>query len=507
MKTLLRILLAHTIACGFAIPVGAQQEDTEFFESKIRPLLATQCYACHTRSKLGGLRVDSRAALLEGGDHGPAIVAGDADASLLILAVRQTDPSLAMPKSADKLSDAQIADLVQWIDMDAPWPVAVDVADAAAGARSDDPGIEEDYVISEQQRAWWAFQPLGHPAVPLDDGAATDIDRFVMATLAGAGLEPSAPASRRHLLRRATYDLIGLPPTLAETEAFEADTSPDAFSTVIDRLLESPHYGERWGRHWLDVVRFGEDDTRGLAEDGTGVEHYPTAYTYRDWVIKAFNDDMPYDRFVKGQLAADLLPDAEREETLAGLGFLGGGPWYYDMANPPVARADERHDRVDVTTRGFLGLTVGCARCHDHKYDPIPTTDYYSLAGVFYNTDYHEYPLSDPEAVEETKQQKEYIESREKALKRYLETEGKQLARVLSQQSSRYMMAAWNVTGEPEMELQQAADEARLDLETLQRWIRWLGKEPKHYPFFADWQAMIASCVFRTILNTDSRGT
>ena len=489
----LRILLALAIVgAAFATPATAQRGETEFFENKIRPLLVASCYDCHTGQKLGGLRVDSRQALLEGGEHGPAIVAGNAEASLLILAVRRSDASLTMPKSADKLSDEQIADLVRWIDMDAPWPEAVEVAEAGAGTQSEDTGIEDAYVISEQQRAWWAFQPLGRPTVPIAEGAATDVDRFVMATLASAGLEPSAPASRRHLLRRATYDLIGLPPTLAESEAFEADTSPDAFSKIVDRLLESPHYGERWGRHWLDVVRFGEDDTRGLAEDGTGVEHYPTAYTYRDWVIEAFNTDMPYDRFVKGQLSADLLPEEERKEMLAGLGFLGGGPWYYDMANPPVARADERHDRVDVTTRGFLGLTVGCARCHDHKYDPIPITDYYSLAGVFYNTDYHEYPLSDPQAVEETKKQKEYIESLEKALKKYLETESEQLARVLSQQSSLYMMAAWNVAGEPEMELQKAADEARLDLEALQRWIRWLGKEPKHYPFFADWQAMIA---------------
>lgn len=498
MKTLLRILLALAIAWGFAIPAGAQAEADEFFETRIRPLLATHCYDCHTKSKLGGLRLDSRAALLEGGEHGPAIVAGDADASLLILAVRQSDPSLAMPMSADKLSDEQIADLVRWIDMDAPWPEAVEVADAgsvaqaATGTAGEASGVEDGYVISEQQRSWWAFRALASTTVPTVEGAATDIDRFVMATLAEAGLEASPPASRRHLLRRATYDLTGLPPTLAETEAFEADTSPQAFAKVVDRLLESPHYGERWGRHWLDVVRFGEDDTRGLAKDGTGVEHYPTAYTYRDWVIEAFNADMPYDRFVKGQLAADLLPEEERAEMLAGLGFLGGGPWYYDMANPPVARADERHDRVDVTTRGFLGLTVGCARCHDHKYDPIPITDYYSLAGVFYNTDYHEYPVADAEEFEELEKQKEFIESLEKALKKYLETEGEQLARVLSQQSSRYMMAAWNVVGEPEMELQKAADEAKLDLETLQRWIRWLGKEPKHYPYFADWQAMIA---------------
>ena len=464
-------------------PVAAQNEATEFFENRIRPVLVESCYDCHTKSALGGRRVDSRQALLEGGDRGPAIVPGDADGSLLLRAVRHLDPDLEMPQSANKLTDEQIEDLATWVTMDAPWPDTPAMAHAAVA--------EELYVISEQQRSWWAFQPLAEKIPPAVDGVSA-IDQFVLARLEEAGLEPVGAATKRDLLRRASYDLLGLPPTLEEVGAFEADSSPDAFAVVVDRLLASPHYGERWGRHWLDVARFGEDDTRGLAEDGTGVERYPTAYTYRDWVIRAFNDDMPFDRFTLGQLAADLLPEDERQDMLAGLGFLGGGPWYYDVANPPVARADERHDRVDVTTRGFLGLTVGCARCHNHKYDPIPTTDYYSLAGVFFNTDYHEYPIGDEAEFEEYKKQKEQIEALEKALKKYLETEGEQLARVLSHQSTRAMMAAWNVTGEPEMELQKAADEAKLDLETLQRWIRWLSKEPKHYPHFEDWQAMIA---------------
>jgi hypothetical protein len=191
-------------------------------------------------------------------------------------------------------------------------------------------------------------------------------------------------------LRRATLDLTGLPPTPEEIAAFDKDSSPDAFAKVVDRLLASPHYGERWGREWLDVARFGEDDYRSLNPSPRGYFPYPNAYIYRDWVIQAYNDDLPYDQFVKAQLAGDLLDEKIRYKYLPATGFLGLGPWYFDNGAVEVTRADERHDRVDVVSRGFLGLTVACARCHDHKYDPIPQTDYYSLAGVFKNTDYHE---------------------------------------------------------------------------------------------------------------------
>jgi cytochrome c553 len=416
-------------------------------------------------------------------------VPGDPAASRLLRAVRYEIPDLEMPKSADKLSDAQIADLETWVRMGAPWPDAQAVEQAAGEP-------EDSYVISDRQRAWWAFQPLSDPQPPPVEGddptGFASIDRFVLARLAAEGIEPGPRASRYDLIRRASYDLIGLPPTAERVAAFVADEAPDSFARLVDELLASPHYGERWARRWLDVVRFGEDDTRGLAEDGTGVERYDTAYTYRDWVIEAFNVDMPFDRFVIGQLAGDLVAEHERAELVGGLGFLGGGPWYYDVAEPDVARADERHDRVDVTTRGFLGLTVGCARCHDHKYDPIPITDYYSLAGVFYNTDYHEYPLGDPAAFAEFKKQQEHIEGLKKSLEEFLKTEARQLAHVLSHQSAEYMLAAWRVTGEPGVEAAEAAAEAKLDLETLERWIAWLAKEPKHYPHFEPWQTMIA---------------
>ena len=231
----------------------------------------------------------------------------------------------------------------------------------------------------------------------------TDIDRFILARLEREGLQPVKPADRRTLIRRATLDLTGLPPTAEEVDAFVADTAPDAFAKVVDRLLASPRYGEAWGRHWLDVARYAEDDPRSLDPMSRGYNPYPNAYLYRDWVVKAFNDDMPYDQFVKAQLAADQMDEKQRVRMLPALGFLGVGPWYYDNGSVEVTRADERHDRVDVVSRGFLGLTVACARCHDHKYDPIPQRDYYSLAGVFLNSPYHEYPLAPVSVVDEYK--------------------------------------------------------------------------------------------------------
>ena len=209
-------------------------------------------------------------------------------------------------------------------------------------------------------------------------------------------------------------------------------TSPDAFAKVVDRLLASPRYGEAWGRVWLDVARYGEDDPRSLDPQGRGYAPYPNAYLYRDWVVKAFNDDLPYDQFVKAQIAGDLLDEQTRARTLPALGFLGLGPWYYDNGAVEITRADERHDRVDVVSRGFLGLTVACARCHDHKYDPIPTRDYYSLAGVFLNTAYHEYPLAPKSVVDEYKALEKKIEQKQKLLDEFLETESRQLAETLA---------------------------------------------------------------------------
>ena len=453
------------------------------FVDKVRPVLERSCFSCHTDDERSGLRLDSRERMLQGGSRGPAIIPGNPEESLIIAALRRVDDDLQMPRNADQLPDSEIQGFIDWIQAGAEW--AEITAPLAIPRRG----------VTAEEREFWSFRPLADPAIPEPehtDRARTDIDRFVLAKLEEKGLEPLRAADRRQLIRRATFDLTGLPPTPEEVAAFAGDTSPDAFEKVVDRLLASPHYGERWGRHWLDVARFGEDDTRGLAPGGSGRERYPNAYIQRDWVVEAFNRDMPYDLFVKAQIAGDLLDEAERERAIPGLGFLGGGPWYYDIADPPVARADERHDRVDVTSRGFLGLTVGCARCHDHKYDPIGTHDYYALAGIFNNSDYYEYPIAEEDEAEAYKKEEEFIDGLKKSLSEYLSTEGDQLARVLSLQVSRYMMAAWQVTGKPQLPPEQAASQAKVDLETLQRWVRFLGKEPRHYPFLMDWQAMIA---------------
>jgi mono/diheme cytochrome c family protein len=457
----------------------------EFFETNVRPVLAESCFACHTTKATAGLRVDSREGLLKGGDSGPAILPGDPDASLLIKAIRHTVGTPKMPMGGAKLTDAQIAALAQWIRDGAVFPASTANAAAARAAEK---------TITPEQRAFWAFQPIRRVAPPAaadQSWAKTDIDRFIIARLEKEGLKPVRTADRRTLIRRATLDLTGLVPTPEDVEAFEKDESPDAFAKVVDRLLASPRYGEAWARMWLDVARYGEDDPRSLDPEGRGYAPYPNAYLYRDWVVKAFNDDLPYDQFVKAQIAGDLLDENTRARTLPALGFLGLGPWYYDNGAVEITRADERHDRIDVVTRGFLGVTVACARCHDHKYDPIPTKDYYALAGVFLNTEYHEYPLAPKALVEEYKEKEKKVEQKEKLLREFLETEGRQLSETLAFQTSRYLQAAWRVTGEPKEPVGKIADQEKLDYELLERWIAFLAKPPRFYPFVKPWQEMI----------------
>lgn len=461
-------------------------QDLEFFESRIRPLLAESCFECHTDEERGGLRLDSREAMLKGGDAGPAIVPGDPDGSPLIQVVRHVTGQPKMPRSRGKLPPEQIDALAQWVRSGAPWPAGTAPTPAAAPSASSG--------IRPEDRAFWSFQPLASHPVPAVRNAAwarTDIDRFVLARLEQEGLSPVNTADRRTLLRRATLGLTGLPPTPEEVEAFEQDGSSEAFDRVVDRLLASPRYGEAWGRMWLDVARYGEDDYRSLDPKGRGYNPYPNAYLYRDWVIKAFNDDLSYDLFVKAQLAADLLDESMRVRMLPALGFLGLGPWYYDNGAVEITRADERHDRVDAVSRGFLGLTVGCARCHDHKYDPIPTKDYYALAGVFLNTAYAEYPQAPKAVVDEHKAREKTLEKKEKLLGDYLRDEGRQLSETLAFQASKYMQAAWRVSGEPKQDVSRVADEEKLDYELFDRWIRFLAKPPTFYPFLKSWQDMV----------------
>jgi mono/diheme cytochrome c family protein len=489
MKKMTRGSLSRTaggfIACtAVALAATSAPDSADFFEARIRPVLVNSCFTCHAASALGGLRLDSRESILKGGKSGAAMVPGDPDKSLLIQAVRQTNPKLKMPMGG-KLKDQEILDLTAWVKAGANWPEsATPVVSPKSG----------EYVITPEQRAFWSFQPLKTTPAPAPKDAAwakTDIDRFVLAKLEHESLKPVAPADKRTLIRRVTLDLTGLPPTFEEIEAFEKDQAPEAFAKIVDRLLASTQYGERWGRFWLDVARFGEDDYRSLDPMRRGYNPYPEAYLYRDWVIKAFNDDMPFDVFVKAQLAADLMEENSRAKMLPALGFLGQGPWFYDNGSVEVTRADERHDRVDVVSRGFLGLTVGCARCHNHKYDPIPTKDYYALSGVFLNTVYHEYPLVPKSVHEEYKKNEKQIEAREELLGDFMSTESKQLGETLAFQASKYMQSVWKVAGPEKAELAVVVQQDKLDYELFERWIRFLAKPPKNYPYLVSWQEMI----------------
>ncbi len=371
------------------VPVARADEPSgmEFFERKIRPVLVEQCYKCHSskaKSPKGGLLLDTRERIRHGGDSGPAVVPGDVESSLILDAIRYD--LLEMPPDK-KLPDPVIADFETWIRMGAPDPreeTTTATAEVASAKTID----------LAKAREFWSFQPpKTHPAPEVSDPAwiKRPIDAFVLAKLEQAGLSPSPEADRPTLIRRVTFDLTGLPPSPEEVEAFVADEAPDAYERLVDRLLGSPHYGERWARMWLDVARYGEDQAHIVGNDRSLC--YPNAYRYRDWVIQALNDDLPYDRFVILQLAADLV-EPTNEADLPALGFLGLGPKYYQR-NSPAVMADEWEDRVDVVTRGLQGLTVACARCHDHKFDPIPTSDYYALAGVFASTEMFNRPIGE----------------------------------------------------------------------------------------------------------------
>jgi hypothetical protein len=366
------LLGATTAARADDKPAEPTPEGVEFFEKKVRPVLVKHCYSCHSakaKKVKAELRLDTRDGVRKGGTSGPAIVPGDPAKSLLVQAVRHAEPTLKMPPEA-KLKPEEIADLEAWVKMGAPDPRT----GAAASKRID----------IEKGKQFWAFRPVVRPEVP-KHGHASPIDNFIHAKLDAKGLKAVALADKRILIRRATFDLTGLPPSPEEVEAFLKDDSPDAFAKVVDRLLASPHYGERWGRHWMDVIRYS--DTAGDNSDYP----IPQMYRYRNWVIDAFNRDMPYDEFVRQQLAGDLMPakdEADRQAKIIATGYLANSRRFgsYEEARYPWYLTYE--DTIDNLGRTFLGLTVGCARCHDHKFDPIPQEDYYALYGFFSSTRY-----------------------------------------------------------------------------------------------------------------------
>jgi len=357
----------------------------EFFEKKIRPVLISKCYDCHSEedgSTKGELALDTRESSREGGSRGPAVVPGNPEESLLIRAIRYSNAQFAMPpkKLGGKLPPEVIADFEEWIRIGAPDPrrKAVKVAVSTEPAKKLD---------VDKAREFWAFQvpkAVPPPRVKNRDWPRTEIDRFVLAGIEAKGLQPVEDADRTVLLRRLSYDLTGLPPSAELVAAFAQDHSPRALETVVDRLLESPRFGERWGRFWLDAARFGESS--GKDRNIT----YPYAWRYRDYVISAFNADKPYDEFIREQIAGDLLPardSAARDEHLVATGFLAVGPKGHNETRPKNFKWDIVDDQIDVTSRAVLGVTASCARCHDHKFDPIPTRDYHALAGIFASTE------------------------------------------------------------------------------------------------------------------------
>jgi hypothetical protein len=379
--SLLTMFLLYPLA-----PMVRADEGTDFFERKIRPVLAQHCYECHSvdaDSLKANLFLDSREGMRRGGDSGPAVVPNDLEKSLILAAIRYE--TVEMPPDG-RLPDDVITDFVKWVEMGAPDPREAPVKGIATTQAA-----EIDW---EAARQFWSFLPPerhASPTVSDVNWVRTPIDGFILAQLDAAALSPSEPADRRTLIRRVTLDLIGLPPTPDEVQAFIDDASPRAYEELVERLLASPHYGERWARLWLDVARYAEDQAHIVGNDRELC--YPNAYLYRDWVIAALNADMPYDEFLRRQLAADVVDPDDTAGHVA-LGFIGLGPKYY-RRNAPEVMAEEWEDRVDTVARGLLGLTVACARCHHHKFDPIATEDYYALAGVFAGTEMFNRPMTE----------------------------------------------------------------------------------------------------------------
>ena len=471
-------LLAALFAAGAVSRTWAaapDPEQAEFFESKVRPIFADNCYRCHSEKaeKLKGeLRLDTPEAVLKGGASGPAIVAGDPDASLLIKAVRHTHPRLQMPFKGKKLAADQILILENWIKMGAPVPNSAVVSGPLT-------------VVARARANHWAFQQVRKPAVPAvadSTWVKNPIDNFVLAMLQRKHIKPAPPADRRVLIRRVTYDLTGLPPTPEEVRAFVEDQQPDAYSRVVERLLASPHYGERWARYWLDVARYA--DTKGYLAGGEE-RRYAFSYTYRDYVINAFNQDKPYDQFITEQLAADELSLGEDKSALAALGFLTLGRRFLNNQNDII------DDRIDVISRGTLGLTVACARCHDHKFDPIPTKDYYSLHGIFASShEPAELPLLGP--LKDSPQYQDYLKQKEKIQDEITEYKRKKVDEFLDglrQKVGEYLLGAHEAGLQTDpSRFDTFAGEHKLNPIVLKRWIADLdARGKKTDPIFEPW--------------------
>lgn len=460
------------LSCGAALAAEPPASDLAFFEEKIRPILSENCYSCHSDREgvsKGGLALDSRERIEQGGNTGPLFVVGAPDESLLVQAVRYDDESLQMPPKGKKLSRRDVGLLETWVTMGAPHP------------RSTEPMVT---AALRTAREHWAFQPIQNPKLPPvsnRDWVKTPIDAFILSKLEGKGIQPNPAADKRTLIRRANFDMIGMPPSMEDFTAFMADSSDDAFAKVVDRLLDSKGYGERWGRYWLDVARYA--DTKGPVNNRSEDPRFPYAWTYRDYVITAFNDDKPFDRFILEQIAADQLPDA-RVAELAGLGFLTVGKRYNNDADEVI------NDRIDVVTKGFLGLTVTCARCHDHKFDPIPTADYYSLHGVFASVvEPNDLPLLDPS--DNSKELRDFIRrypAEAGEARAVVESTLGALRRQARERASDYMIAAIEIP-QQRGNVRRNVQSRGLNYAIYQKWTKFLAarkaaKDPVLGPWF-----------------------
>lgn len=477
---------------------GAAQQSTEqqeFFEKKIRPILVKNCQGCHnTKVKSAGLDLSTPEGILHGGESGPLISREQPESSRL-LKVISYDTELKMPPMG-KLKDDEIAALTAWVNMGAPMP-------GASLAATNVPKRKASREFTENEKNFWAFQPikdLTSPAVANKRWVQSPVDAFVLKKLEEKNLKPAPQADKLTLLRRATFDLTGLPPTEQEISSFLADKSADAFEKVVDRLLASPRYGEHWGRHWLDVARYA--DSTGNDED----HRYPYAWKYRDYVIEAFNRDLPYDRFVREQIAGDLLPATDatgvNRQGIIATGFLALGPKAIAQQDKKKMLYDVYDEQVDVTSKAFLGLTISCARCHDHKFDPILTKDYYSLISIFASTrsfknpDSHvsavlEKPLVPKEEFERYQTQNRAYQTQTTRLKVEIEEIiNPEKERLTSQESLRladYMLAARKVYQDKAV-LADVSKASGLNEEILKKWVDYLkpGNEVRHH--LLDWE-------------------
>jgi hypothetical protein len=494
-KLLISILAVFAASESFAASAPSTQ-DLEFFEKRIRPILAERCYECHSQEKKikGGLVLDYRDGLLHGGESGVVIVPGAPEKSKLIEAVRYQNRDLQMPPK-NPLTAAQVHDLEAWVKMGAPDPRDAKPS-VATGKR---------VINIAEGRKFWAFKPVSNPTTPAVKNTSwvkSPVDAFVLAELEKTGLQPAPPADKRTLIRRATFDLIGLPPTPDEVESFLADTSSEAFSTVVERLLASPKYGERWGRHWLDVARYA--DSNGMDENVA----YGNSWRYRDYVVRAFNDDKPYNRFLTEQIAGDLLPardQASREEQLTATGFLALGARV--LAEPDVRKLemDIIDEQIDTTGKAFLGMTLGCCRCHDHKFDPVPTADYYSLAAIFRSTRslseekmgavkfWYDYSLATPAQLEARKKYDATVKEQKDKLAKFSSEVRAKLKSELQSMAADYLAAAANLPEDSDFaQVERVARAHQLRARYLLTCRQFLARNREH-PVFARWQELAAA--------------